>query len=292
MNLSPPQPFPIGSILLKTYRSLFDNFGYAIRISWAWILVVTSARIGADLIRSALLTTETGQSLVSWNLTFVIGWFLFIPLASIAVAWHRLLLTGERDTSIIYLRLDRLVFSYFWLAVVVYVIALAPILVPWALGSTAKFVVAMLGGDTEGKSAMEVLLTPAGSAAIPFLQTAAVIIFLALTSRLAVVLPGKALRIPDLSIRKAWDATSGNTFNLLMGMFGCFLPFLVLISWVRGMGFNYSAADGPMLHIADWLFVETMAALFSLIQIGYLSYCFQYFFPDQGADQTVEAVSA
>jgi len=286
------QPFPIGSILLKTYRALFDNFSYALRISWAWILVVASARIGADLIKAALLTTETGEPTVSWNLTFLIGWLSFIPLASIAVAWHRLLLTGERDTSIIYLRVDRLVWSYFGFAFVIYVIAMLPILAPWALGSIAKLAITISGGSTEGKSGVEVLFSPFGPRAIPIVQTVAVILFLALTARFAVMLPGKALRAPDMSLRRVWAVTRGHTWSLLIGTLCCIIPFLVLTAWIRRLGFNYTAADGPLLHVADWLMVETVAALLSLLQIAFLSYCFQFFFPDKGDKAASASVPA
>lgn len=282
MSAEQPQPFPIDSILLKTYRALFQNFGYALRITWAWILVVTSARIGADLIKAAALTTETGESIVPWDLTFVIGWLTFIPLASIAVAWHRLLLTGEKDRSAVYLRLDRLVWTYFGLASVVYIIAMFPILAPWALGSIVKLAMAISGGNVESKSAVEVLFAPLGPAALPFIQTAAVILFLALTARFAVVLPGKALGTPGISLRQTWQVTRGQTWNLLIGTMCCIIPFLLVTAYIRRLGFEFTAADGPLLHVADWLMIESVAALLSLLQIAFLSYCFQFFFPDKG----------
>lgn len=270
--------FPIDQVLLNTYRAVFENFGYAIRIAWAWILVVTTARIGSDLIAKTFLTSGTGEPAVSWNLTFLIGWLLFVPLASIAVAWHRLLLTGERDSSFIYLRLDRLVWRYFGLAVAIFVISLLPILGIWGLGEFAEQIAAMTGSASEGKTGVEVLLAPAGPAALPIIQAVATILIFWLTARLAVILPGKALNLPDMSLRRAWQVTRGHSWGLLMGMFGCIVPFLFLIGGVRGMGFKYSAVDGPFLHISEWLFVESMAALFSLVQISFFSFCFQFFF--------------
>ena len=132
-----------------------------------------------------------------------------------------------------------------------------------------------------GMPAPGFMLAPSANFVLSVIQMIAVLMFLALTARLGVVLPGKALRIPGQSIRRAWQVTRGHSFSLMMGFISCVLPFLLLTALMRRAGFDYSLADGPLLHIADWLALETMGAVLGLIEVAYLSYCFLHFFPEE-----------
>ena len=41
---------------------------------------MTSARVASDIMKANLLTDAAGEPLLGFDLTFFIGWFLFIPL--------------------------------------------------------------------------------------------------------------------------------------------------------------------------------------------------------------------
>ncbi len=294
MTQTQPQEFPLSRALEMAFRSLFENAGYALRICWAWIVIMTSARVASDIAKTRFLSDAEGQPLLGFDLTFFIGWFLFIPLASIAIAWHRLLLFGERDSASIYLRVDRLVWSYFGLAIVLYLTALAPV---FTVGAISKLMTLMwglpevgAGGETVGPS---FLLAPTAKSIISGMQVIAFLIFLALSARLSVVLPGKALGMRGLTIRRAWDATRGHTWSLTMGFVACIVPFLILTALLRRSGFHFSLEDGALLHIADWFVIETMGAVLGLIELAYLTFCFRFFLPQTdeqlGADQDARA---
>ena len=275
--------FPVGVVVTKAYGALYRHFGYALRICWAWIIVMTSARVAADLVKTYMLVDQAGRPLLGFDLTFLVGWFLFIPLASIAVAWHRLLLLDEQDPSALYMRLDRLVWSYFGMAVFIYVVSLAPVFVPWGLAQIVK-ATAGLGaeGSPEQQPVWIYLLSPRGNPLIPFLQTIAIMVFLGLSARLGIVLPAKALARAGFTLKRVWEATRGHSWGLLMGMIFCIAPFFLVTAFLRRLGLHFSLADGPLLHIADWLATETMGTVLGLVEVAYLTHCFLFFFPGTG----------
>ena len=43
MSPNQSQFFPLGRIVADAYKSLYDNFAYAVRICWSWIVVMTTA---------------------------------------------------------------------------------------------------------------------------------------------------------------------------------------------------------------------------------------------------------
>ena len=262
------------------YRSLVRHWAYALRICWAWIVVMTSARVGADIVKTHLLLDEAGQPLLGFDLTFFIGWFLFIPLASIAVAWHRLLLTGERDSSTIYLRLDGAVWRYLGFAVLLYVVSLSPVVIVRGAGEVMTLFSGFPDtGAAVGPAAPGYMLAPTAKSIISTMQAGAILVFFALSARLGAMLPGKALGSQGLSIRQTWQVTSGHTWSLMMGFIACIVPFLILTALLRRSGFDFSLDDGALLHIADWLVIETMGAVLGLIELAYLTFCFSFFFP-------------
>jgi hypothetical protein len=289
MTPTQPQTFPLSRALDMAFRSLFENAGYALRICWAWIVIMTSARVASDIAKTHLLSDAQGQPLLGFDLTFFIGWFLFIPLASIAVAWHRLLLFGERDSASIYLRVDRMVWSYFGLAIVLYLTALAPV---FTVGGISKLMTLMWGlpdvSAADGAARPGLLVAPNARSIIAGMQVIAFLVFLALSARLSVVLPGKALGMRGLTIKRAWDVTRGHTWGLTMGFVACIVPFLILTALLRRSGFNFSLEDGALLHIADWFIIETMGAVLGLIELAYLTFCFRFFFPETDEERSVD----
>ena len=290
------EPFPIGSAVDTAYRSLLRHPLYAFHICWAWVIVMTSARVVSDIIKSNYLMNEAGEPLLGFDLTFFIGWFLFVPLASIAVAWHRLLLFEERDRSAIYLRLDYRVLSYFAFAVLLYAISLAPVFLVRGVGQIMTMSTDLEAASLANEASRPgFMLGPNIKSIISGLQVIAVLVFLALSARLSVMLPGKAFGSGGTTIRGTWEATRGHTWGLLMGFLSCIVPFLLLSALMRRAGFNFTLEDGALLHIADWLALETMGAILGLIEIAYLTFCFRFFFPEEvpePGEQAVERSSA
>jgi len=93
------------------------NFGYLLRISWLWLLIMLPvyAVIHAAVGRlNPIWWKEADQGLLAALLGSLLPNVIELPAlaSSIAVAWHRLVLRGERVAQPVYLRLHRVVWRY------------------------------------------------------------------------------------------------------------------------------------------------------------------------------------
>jgi hypothetical protein len=118
--------------------------------------------------------------------------FVMLPMwSSLGVAWHRLLLRGERVRGYAYLRLDSIVAGYAAWLFLVAVLPDARFLFPdpsqlyIGIGMFAGFIAA---------------------------------------ARLSLLLPAKALQREDLTIGQIWGVTRNSTWRLFFGNMLCLLP--------------------------------------------------------------------
>lgn len=121
----PPPKLPVWRPVREAYRAWFGNFGLLIRISWLWILfslapVALLNWYQAPALLTLMYQLDHGQNpglplgaLIGGMLTHLV---LLPAMASIAVAWHRLLLMDEHPRGGVYLRLDSVVMGYAGLA--------------------------------------------------------------------------------------------------------------------------------------------------------------------------------
>jgi len=277
--------FPAWDLAGKSYRALFQNFGYALKICWAWIVVMASAIVAADLIRSGSGVQGSGEELSSsWFLALCLWLLLFAALSSIAVAWHRMLLLGERDPSPVYLRMDRLVAVYYAYALLVFLISLLPYAAVWAVGQLLKLTeTTFFSRGSGGQTPIDYLFSQQGLLGFPLLQIAAFIVLVMLTARLGVALPGKAIEAPEGTLKAAWRITRGSSWGLFVGTGICVLPYVLLVGMLRGSGFDFSPSDGSLLHVLDRLAIQILSMLLGLVEVGFLAHCFLYFFPKSKA---------
>ncbi len=277
--------FPAWDLAAKSYRALFDNFGYALKICWAWVVVMASAIVAGDLIRSGSGVAASGEETSSnYFLAFCLWLLLFAALSSIAVAWHRMLLLGERDSSTVYLRMDKLVAIYYAFALLVFLISLSPYAAVWSLGQLLKLTDTMIfSPGADGQTPVDYLFSQQGLLGFPLLQIAAFIVLVMLTARLGVALPGKALRAAEGTLTGAWKITRGSSWGLFVGTGICVLPYVILVGMLRGTGFDFSPSDGSLLHVLDRLAIQALSMLLGLVEVGFLAHCFLYFFPKSKA---------
>lgn len=276
--------FPAWDLAGKAYRSLFKHFAYALRISWAWIALVAGAVVAADLITAPAGVEASGEETSNW-LTVLLLWLLLgAAVSSIAVAWHRLLLLGEKVSDIVYLRLDAHVAVYFGYAMAVFLISLAPYALLWAVTSAVTY------GDTliftpaeDGRTPADVLFSQQGLFGFPLFQIAAFILFVILNARLGLALPGVAIGARERTLIGAWKTTKGHSWGLFVGTGICVLPYLILMGLIRGSGLEFSPADGALLHILDRVGMQTLFVLLGLVGVGFLAQCFRYFHPASSA---------
>jgi hypothetical protein len=101
---------------MEAYELTFRNFGYLLRISWAWLALMVALSIAFY----AFIFPWRKASYVQSVFRDVSLLLLFGPyFASISVAWHRRFLANEVWPRLVYIRLDRLVVSYFSLSVII-----------------------------------------------------------------------------------------------------------------------------------------------------------------------------
>jgi hypothetical protein len=103
MDGHPVSKLPFWGTIGKAYGALFGNFGQALKISWLWLLVLAvlafyMARLQYDFLLDRVGQAKPGEP--PPPAIFVSGLLLnlltLVAGSSIAVAWHRLLILGER----------------------------------------------------------------------------------------------------------------------------------------------------------------------------------------------------
>ncbi len=138
MTVGAPSKLPLWRTIGRAYAVWARNFPDLARTCWLWMLLMAPVlaiwlwwqeRHVADIMQAA---ARAGQPFADPNplLTMVMGIVrrvVMLPaLASVAVAWHRLMLSDEHPGPGVYLRLDRTVAGYAILAFCIGVITLAP----------------------------------------------------------------------------------------------------------------------------------------------------------------------
>jgi hypothetical protein len=207
---------------------------------------------------------RAGKGLVDPNpvLTLVmaiVSKVIMLPaISSVAVAWHRLLLTDEHPGGV-YLRLDRIVAGYAILAFVIGVIGTAP-------SYLSMLFQAVIGANAENTVAL-VVQTLAGLVTI---------VAFFIVTRLSLALPALALGRDDVTLAVAWRASKRNSWRMVWAYFFCIVPVM--------------AASGAMTY---WLFqpghsqaAVTLASVvmslmwfpLGMISVGMLSLAYRHFF--------------
>jgi hypothetical protein len=192
----------------------------------------------------------------------ILGQVIVLPaLASVAVAWHRLLLRGEHPGPGLYLRLDSVVAGYAILAFWIAVITLGP-------GYVSRMfqIITGISATTAGVAAL-VVQSLAGVASI---------IAFFIVARLSLALPGIALGRDDVTLGTAWRISKRNTWRMFWAYFLCILP--------------WGAISGGILY---WVFLPdqgragvtlvsvVMGLLWipvGMISVGMLSLAYRHFF--------------
>ena len=111
MSVPTPSKLPVWRTVGACYVIVWRNLGQLVRISWLWVLIMIPVYAALHLLalRNAGETTGLAYLLPAIILPAIIE----LPfLASIAVAWHRLVLRQERVLTGAYLRLDKTVWIY------------------------------------------------------------------------------------------------------------------------------------------------------------------------------------
>jgi hypothetical protein len=247
----PPSPtslskLPFWRTVGACYATVFGNFGELLRISWLWLLIMLPVYAAAEWLDARSQGDQIRDFLLS-----MLSSVLEVPaLASIAVAWHRLVLRQERVQGAVYLRLDRVVWWYAMVLLAFIVVTVGPVLagvaavLPEGSPGTLLLLVPIFAGIGVGLGI--------GVFALP---------------RLSLVLPAGALG-EWLTLGEAWRATRGNTWRLACASMLCSLPplipFAVLLWHVDGSALALSIIGRTVYSLAYVLIVTIAVTLLSL----------------------------
>ncbi|MFM9939064.1 MAG: hypothetical protein ACKVP7_06175 [Hyphomicrobiaceae bacterium] len=259
---------PFWATIAQAYALPFEHIAAVLRITWAWALLLA---LGTGLLYRLLDDTQiaamqkgddlgpAGLSLVSLLLGLIVG-------SSVAVGWHRLVLLDERPTGRTYLRLDNTVWGYIAVAGLLLVIML-PFLI-------AAFLMAQVGSE----------FTPKPGQPPPEISGRYALLFLALilgmvaafllTTRLALVLPARAIDDHTLSLGDSWRLTRGSFWRLFGGTLICYLPTLVLAAIFAGLLGN--EGSGSSAYIASVMVSSMIGLVTSVFSLGYLALAYRH----------------
>jgi hypothetical protein len=249
-----PLELPFWRTVGASYAIVGRNFLQFVRISWLWLLIMLPVYAALHwLIRpwsAAALGGAGGTPLLVAMLPNVIE----LPaLASIAVAWHRLVLQRERPEGAVYLRLDGVVWQY----VLVLLAFLLVMLGPWALAMS------WISGAPD--TAAETTIAMGG-----FVFIVAVSLFV--LPRLSLVLPGIALG-ERLTPARAWQVTRGNTWRLAMAGLLCSVPLVLpfaLLFWYLDDGTAAPSVTVDTINSLVSVLLVTVAVTLLSVAYGHL----------------------
>jgi hypothetical protein len=224
------------------YATVFQNLGQVVRICWLWLLIMVPVYAAAHWFVSYVLALPGLSTVPQW---VHVGVAELLPvvelpfLASIAVAWHRLVLRHERVSAPVYLRLDAFVWRYVLYSLGFLAVIVAPVLCAMALIEPLD----QLDPETLLLQALASRTAPTADPAVSVMTPVyaiiiAAVVGLALTMAIAIfLLPRLSIVLPTLALGErlsmwaAWRVTRGNALRLASANCLCMLPALFLILW-------------------------------------------------------------
>jgi hypothetical protein len=256
--LSGSPKLPFWRTVIQAYVLWAKNLPDLVRSCWLWLLLLApffaiAAWWQAPHTAALLKASERGQlppdptpllSVAALLLSLIVT----LPAAaSIAVAWHRLVLRNEQPGSNLYLRLDAVVVGY--------VLLLAA---TWLPSRAAGLLKRVIEDDTAF-----------------WLISALSFAFTFLLPRISLALPAAAVQRRDVTFYASWQATRRNTWRMFAATLICFLPAafignLVYASLPPEPSQTTIALAGAALGL--------LAVPLGMIPVGLLSLAYRHFF--------------
>jgi hypothetical protein len=253
-----PTKLPLWRTIGQAYAVWVRNFPELVRICWPWMLLMAPI-VGIWMwwqqphVLQEMQAAGSGEPFADPNpllsmVTQIGDEVIMLPaLASMAVAWHRLLLRDEHPGPGLYLRFDRIVAGYAILAFCIGLITLAPNLILTINSNSLGLVagIALLVGSF-------------------------------IVARLSLALPGVALGRDDVTLGTAWRVSKRNTWRMVWAYFFCILPGIAING---GIIYWTSLADhDPAVVTLVWLVMGLLWIPIGMISVGMLSIAYRHFF--------------
>src|SRR5262245_8365043 len=268
---------PVWHTVRACYATVARNLGQLVRISWLWLLIMLPVYAAINWMDWAL--REASGVLSPGDLIAVIE----LPfLASIAVAWHRLILREERVTAPAYLRLDGMVWLYALYSLLLMILVAAPS-VPLLIRIAHD---GALGGPVTLGGPVAVMQGANRDLVASFAFVVAVqAIVILLSVMVAVLVPRLSLVLPALAVGErlspvqSWRMTRGNTLRLALATLLCTLPAYLLVVLVL-LAFSWDWNDGledRVPFVAAGLIMSVGFAVLAILAVTLLSLTYRFF---------------
>jgi hypothetical protein len=261
-----PRKLPVWSTFAKACVLWAKNLPELLRVSWLWLIVYAPVlslfwwyslpHLKTSM--QAMLAHHPDPTPIVTNLVNLLSELILVPMAaSIAVAWHRLLLRSERSPTSTYLRFDRIVIAY---AILTFLYLLT----------------------AQNSSLLRQMSR--------FLAFIIDITVLYLTMRLIVYLPAKAIDRRDITLALAWRATRDNGWRLVIGHGLAVFPMvpLILPLYFWAIGTHGNRAMAAAIGVA----FSFSSVIGGMIAVAFLSLAYRHFFEDSTAQEAWRAAYA
>jgi hypothetical protein len=279
VTLSLHPKLPLWRTIGQSYAIWARNLPELVRISWLWLLIMTPILAAlmwwqVPTFMAMIDAAKAGRPDPTPALTLlaqVLNGVVMLPmLASIAVAWHRLLLRHEHVGSGTYLRFDGIVLGY---GLMFLVISLLPA-VPQYLGQIYLALTQPIGASQIDPVAL-------GITAVGSLVS---IVFFFISARLFLILPARALERDDITLGTVWAATRRNSWRMVWGYVFCLLPMGIVGG---GIAFwLFSAAQSRILMAAVWTAMTLLWVIVGMVSVSFLSLAYRHFFEQDSSPST------
>jgi len=273
---------PFWDAVSFAYYTYVTNFKDVLRASWLWLIVAAALTATAGRWQSSWMATAMQKDglprppppteLVA--LTELNNAVMIFAGVSIAVAWHRFMILGERPTfcgsNVVSRNLWRyLIFGFLLCALMFVPIAINLFPFRYFLPGFATVTMNTHSGPT-------VLALVLGFFA---LYAAATIVAL----RLCLLLPARAVGGTEHTLRQTWKRTRGNTWRLFWGIaLTTALPLLVAqfitLAWISSGHWPISPGELPIRMLVASPIIAAYSLLVLPIGIGFLSLAYGHFF--------------
>lgn len=287
------QKLPLWDTICLAYSTYFRHFRDVLLICWVWFIVLAPLTAIAIRMQSSWMATvlqlqqgtspqkaAVSVSMPADLLLPIFGVYLLFAVAgvSIAVAWHRRIILGEK----IRFSGNNIVSGNFWRYVGV---GIAICLIAFSVLILFMFLSPFfLYSPTDGRNFFGYF------AAFVLLYLVGVSVVL----RLCLLLPARAVGNLSLSFKEAWNRTRGNTWRIFWGILACALPpgLIIQLAFLFLFGFFDPLSLANPQSFASGSFLPTLSAVGTVfyllalpIWIGFLSLAYLHFFgrrPDYG----------
>ena len=207
---------------------------------------------------------------------------ILLACVSIAVAWHRPMILGERPGFSGSNVATQTVWRYIGMAIAIFLINFLP-----ALGVLFPALHFLLPAEEAGGDS-----PPLGLFAVIPLMLVLAAVGLAVAFRLSLLLPARAVGDVSIRFKQAWLRTRGNTWRLFWGIGLTTAPplLLVQIAFLTMLGAPIPGNFAEDGFVARMTVMSTVTVIYYLlitpIGIGFLSHAYRHFF--QGGLEPIE----